>query len=414
MKMLLICMLVSFPAFATDRAKIRAIQVGEDGHTAANVSVFGNLHTATERSDIMVRCAANMPLVATISMVEYSVGATFTTHEDGYCQVSGDGHWMGSRARVLYSVGNQLYHRFTASIPNNLGSITVGAFDAETGFELDVSGTTCQPTAFTMRNYQGVETTAAASFNGDDISGIDFCKYNLYQITYAWLGTVSPTIGIIKDSGFVRIHTVETLEGRTYPHVPDPALPVRCKTSGTAQCRMSSFSGGAYGVGLDNIGFNAVTYRSSTKNINSNDPVVLAVFRAVPTLGGRINRRSATLSEMRAKIYPNTTGSGRARVYIVANPTLGQTPSYSAVRADSIIEVDTTVTSITGGIELISEDGAYSTTPQGGLVFTGSSLDPSKVGTVGRAGDIFAIMADRDGTTGDAYDIDLSLNWGER
>jgi hypothetical protein len=190
-------------------------------------------------------------------------------------------------------------------------------------------------------------------------------------------------------------------------------LPIRVKATGGAIVRSNSWYGGSTGGDASsNTNFNPVRWRRQVTG-NGAGQIVVANFRIKSTDGsGDIVRICAELEKLIPYIQANATSqSGAVMVAIHAGVTLGGSPSWSAARADSMVEVDTAGT-ISSSTILYSQVFGFSDTNQGGTSFGADTISSDRLGLLGYAGDVFSLTTERVLGSG-TYDSDTTMIWVE-
>lgn len=386
------------------------VMVGAEGFPAF-ISGFGELLTAVQVDDISVRFGANMPSLSPRGRVLASGAGSVTYSDGGYAVLDSTGGTatLTSVATVQYRNGHVNIYKMTASNTAGTGSYEAGPHDAEEGFFVTVSGGVI--TSATIRTDSVDTATLAANFNGDSLTGINFDKYSIFIFAYGWLGVYPPTIWTMKNQRWLKIHTFPSDDDRTTPHVRNSALPVRISAKSGAIVRTSSWNGGSIG-GADNAADNPLWYSRFTTGLTTGE-LVIANFRvkAADANSDKVRIRAA-LHTLETFVQANNTGqSGTVRFRLYGNSVVGGSPSWAAVRADSLVEVDTAGT-LTSGTVIWSTVAGFSDTNQGGANPSDRTVDANKLGAAGYAGDYFTLTVERISGSG-TYDYNLELGWTE-
>jgi len=398
----------------TDTGGVEATVVGAEGFPI-QVSAFGELLVAEEHTDIAVRFGANMGGFSTKGRISEGATGVFSYSANGYATIDSSGPVDASLTSVAlcqYRIGRPQIYRQTTAVTNASGTVEVGPHDDEEGFYLVIDAATGGITKAVIRKNSTDSDTLAASFDGDDLSSYDFRDGSIFIFKYGWLGYYPPTIWVIKDQSLKKIHTFPTDSGLTEPHLSHPALPCRVTAKGGAICRTSSWVGGSIGGEDDSVSYNPVSYsRTGTANTAA---ITVANFRVKALdANSRLVRIRAILRSISPFIQANATGqSGAVRLVLYAGVTLGGTPSWAAARADSLVEVDTAGTFVSG-TDVMGRSFGYSDTNQGGANFSTGEINPSKIGAIGWAGDMFSIRLEPLFGGTDSWDYSMDVEWTE-
>ncbi|MCK5608330.1 hypothetical protein KAR91_40990 [Candidatus Pacearchaeota archaeon] len=200
-----------------------------------------------------------------------------------------------------------------------------------------------------------------SDWSGDLLDGtgknsfdLDPTKGNVYEIQYQWLGfggikfyVEDPKIG-----DFVLVHTIEYSNANILPSINNPALPLCIEVENTTNdtnVQIQSSSMGGFTEGSQN-GKGLPHTEDSTKSLSTTETVILAIHNK-PVFQGVQNR---TLVKPRV-LSLGADGNKLASFKVYINPIIGGNPSFADHDSDvSVISVDTTGTTITGGNEVFS------------------------------------------------------------
>jgi len=255
-----------------------------------------------------------------------------------------------------------------------------------TGWEVSVSGTTVEFLSYDAAAHggsysvsgQGVtatfvnavtgvapteDWTPQASWNGFDtldgagISGVTLNpnKGNVYRIDYQWLGFGAIRFYIEEPAtgSFVEVHRIAYANKNTVPSVYNPTFPLYVSAINQANTtnmtlKTASMVGMVQGKEVD-LGerFGADASKGSVTT-----EVAVLTIRVKEVYQSRINR---------THIFPDlwsgggeNAGNKALSFRLLYNATLGGTPSYSDVDTNtSVVEVDTSATTVTGGFEFL-------------------------------------------------------------
>lgn len=260
----------------------------------------------------------------------------------------------------------------------------------------------------------GVAPTATvvnqADFNVDPLDGtgpsgltLDPTKGNVFQITYQYLGFGEIIFWIenTDDGVFVPFHEIRYTNENTEVSLSNPAI--------TFSVAAYNFSGAGNNVTVKSASamlgtqgqrnFPKVAYSSSVARsalAAARTPVLSIRLKQV--YQGRLTLTEAILRALSTAV----TTTKPVRAELVFNGALNNTANFALVGGDSFVMVDTSATSITGGITLfgfvLSKDGS-NIVNLGGL---------SEI-TLGRFDTVSVVLTPQAGNT----DADVSLAWFE-
>ena len=269
---------------------------------------------------------------------------------------------LGGLARIttLFETGG------VAATVQHAGLIDeVGSSEAfNNGYTIGFEGT-----VFGFHRFQNDVLTTVAQANWDDpldgsgASGmtLDTSKLNVWEIQFQYLGSGAITLLVEDDSTgkFVKIHTILYANLNIIPSVFMPnfqiALFVDNKaTTSDLIVKSSSFSYFVEGKAEPILTHQPQQSTGIISKAGVSTEVAIFTIRNKTTYASKTNFIEINLEKLAASIEassPNNLGEIR----IVRNTTLGGTPSYSDINTtDSVVEIDTSGTTLTGGKELFS------------------------------------------------------------
>lgn len=384
------------------------VNLASQGGGGAVIGTFGELVSAAPHDEISAQ-------------FQYSIDTTFdvTTSTSGDGSVSQSGSYavlssttgscsMQSKDTLRYKPGHTALINFTASF-DGAGSGTVGLFDADDGVFLEVENGDIKRVAY--RNATSDTQVLKADFDGEDISGIDWSKINVYRIMFGWLGVAPILIQVMQPSGrFITIHKFETPGTLTTTHVGNAVIPIRMETSGDMEIRTASWQGANIGngslVGARPFSQDGVTTLSGT------NVATLVVFENKSTFQSKTNKVKAKLLRYKFKVDGQGNNEGTVRIQIIGNPVLSGTPSWNDINtASSVMRYDEAQTYSSGGMMQLTDWLGYSSANQGGAA-EGSEFDADRLGLVAFPGQQFAIIAQN--VNGSAnVNVRWTFNWEE-
>jgi hypothetical protein len=189
--------------------------------------------------------------------------------------------------------------------------------------------------------------------NGPSKMVLDHTKLNVYSIEYQWLGAgeIDFKVEDEETGKLIDVHRVKFANSDTEPSTFNPSFPIEMKivkTSGTEDIRMKSASMSGFVEGKNIIlGPTNNTGGSTTATSET------AIFnlRNKTTYVGVTNRVRAYLRNLSLANDKNQL----ATITVYRNATLSGVASWSDINGDdSVMEVDTVQTYVSGGNNLFS------------------------------------------------------------
>lgn len=209
-----------------------------------------------------------------------------------------------------------------------------------------------------------------ADWNGDRMDGTDLSKQTLdltngviFAVDMEWLG-LGRTRAMIWQQGQPIILDHRSGRGGDTVYQTTANLPVQYRQEQTAAtgatmkavcCSVISEGGSAVETGRVHSVGNGTTTRSAT----SGTRVATLTIRPKATFNSITNR--ALVSPLMSELY--VSGNTDAYWELILNGTIGGSPSFASVEADSLVEYDVAGTTITGGHVLAS---GYAPSAKGG------------------------------------------------
>lgn len=297
--------------------------------------------------------------------------ATWVTNQSSVAlAVTGSG--VGSVVRQTYRVfpyqpGKGLLMLATFVMDNSSSTnLTqrVGYFNTQNGvFFQKIDGVN----SFVLRSYTSgsvsdARTVTQANWNGDKLDGtgasgltLDTSKAQILWMDFEWLGVGSVRCGFIINGEYIVCHTFQNANEITSVYMTTAILPVRYEITSTAAvaatlyqiCSSVVSEGGYDQTSVDH----SARRTTSLTGISSTFLPLVSIRLASTALG-------AVVLPNRVNVLPLTADN--FEVVLVKNPTLGGTPSWSAVSSDANVEMDTSATSYTGGT-IVQSDYAVAT-----------------------------------------------------
>ncbi len=289
--------------------------------------------------------------------------------------VSGEIVIRQTREYFKYQAGKSLLINFTrvyGAAKTNVRK-RCGYFDSHNGWFFEQTGTDFAVVQRTYTSGSVVDTGAnripQTAWNLDKLDGtgpsgitLDVTKNNLYIIDLQWLGTGRVRYGVFMNGAIIYCHQFNNSNILSTPETTTANLPLRneIENTGTAASPTSLkvvcstiISEGGYEEtkGIPQEASNEI----NTRSVGTAGVPVLSI-RHKATFNSIVNRVKILLNH--ADLYIT---SGDAYFEIILGGTIGGTPVWNSVGANSCMEFDVAGTTITGG-EIIASGFMSSTT----------------------------------------------------
>lgn len=213
-----------------------------------------------------------------------------------------------------------------------------------------------------MRHTNGTQHwTYQRDWNFDRMDGtgpseqvLDHTKGNVYRIMFQWLGFGAIRY-MVEDSLagiFSTVHVEHYANSNAVePTLHDPSFPIDFRVQNTTNTtpltlRSACFCAMAEGIKqVLGLKFSA----DNTKVLSTTSHVSILAVRCRTTLNGFQHYVPVFLRLLSV----GTDGTKNAMIYLIKDPVLGGSPSWADVKtSDSVVEYDTTSTTVTGGTQL--------------------------------------------------------------
>lgn len=316
--------------------------------------------------------------------------------------------YLWSRRVLSYRQGQGSVVRhttvFTACVADSTQIIGVG--DAVDGFFFGCNGASFG----LLRRQNSVDNwTAQTSWNEDKAAGaetlpfIDITKGNVYQIRYQWLGFGAITFWIENPAtgDFNKVHTIKYANAYTDPSIFNPSLPLHAEVVNTTNAtnimlQTSSMMGGIEGKEVD-LG-NIVSISNDKSAVTTTETNIVTIQNKALFVA-KTNRVEI---ELKSFSY-GVDGTKPVIIRLVKNATLGGSPSYSDISANtSVVSYDVAGTTLTGGEPIFTLSVSKS---------DGDVIDLSPYNIVLEPGEILTLSFEATSSTTDATG---SLVWSEK
>lgn len=383
--------------------------------------VFGEQFATDIKNDVLVQFHYPLSSYDTVQTVTGTGTVTSLNHLVFVSTGAGTTSTAAIRSvnNLRYRPGHTAMINFTADFTNG-GVVNstqkVGAFDSQDGMYVGFNGTT---RVVGYRN-DGVDTEITeANWNGDPrVKDFTWDKLNVFRIQFGWLGTAPICYQVLLPgtSTFSTIHTVRVHGSASEPHIGQPSMPVQiavAKTAGTTDIVVTSGSWQAGVMGLCQTCGNRPFHDARVKNTVTTTPVSVVNYRSLTTFAGKVNKIRAQLIRYQFFVDAPANGYGTIRVRIIANPTIGGTPSWTDISINnSTLQYDVAGTYTNGtGTEALTEWIGFA----GGGAGRGSgsiTIDANQMGLFLDPGVTYSIVADLVNGTGDP-NVRVTFNWAE-
>lgn len=388
-----------------DENPIQSSIVGQGGESAT-VGPFGELLTGIKVDDISVQfqygqlnTAFDMKNPITTGDGNVSVKTNLLSAESA----SSGTALVETKRTIRYRPGMSGYIDFTAMFTGT-GMAEIGGFDSRDGFLIKYDNGSLQ---------FGYRRDGTDFFEDVDSSGIDLSKLNIYRILYGYLGSADPVL-LVKDPNYRVLKRIRTAGVLDRTHVSNPVFPISVYAENGAEVKCGSMAGGVLDGGPDvdtrvfSFPFEPLADGTALEQGNVNlvgtDVTTAVIFRMRDTYQTEINKVAAKLLQWNTSVRPPASGDGTVLFQLIAGNvdtiTFSAAPTYSQIDTDnSTVEYDHTagtgasVEYVSGGRVILQSQQFYSA-GQGNSSSNGSlsNIDSEKLGSTGRAGDIFVLL----------------------
>lgn len=315
--------------------------------------------------------------------------------------------------RFPYQPGKGLLVLMTFVMDNTESNLRqrAGYFDTQNGVFFQKTGTTKE---FVLRSYisgavDDSRTVAQSSWNGDKLDGtgpsgltLDPTKAQILWMDFEWLGVGDVRCGFIINGQYILCHTFHNANLITSVYMTTAILPLRYEIKNTATAASSSSmkaicasvvsEGGFQQVSIDHV-----ARRTSILNTIGTTFLPLVSIRLASTALG------AVVLPNRVQVLPTT--SQNYEVALFKNATLTGA-SWAAVSSNANVEMDVASTAITGGtivqVDYTTASGSGGVAPLAAA--TGYNWDLQLGASLSSVSDVYsvAIRTISGATTGDA------------
>ena len=199
--------------------------------------------------------------------------------------------------------------------------------------------------------------------DGTGASGmtIDQTKLNVFQIQFQYLGAGAINVYVENDTDgkFVLVHTEEYANVNIEPSVHNPNFHHTAWVNNAGTTSDMEIKSSSYAYFIEGrtamIDLHQPQFASGIRQkLSVDSEVAIMTIRNKITYASKANFIDILIQGLLGAIEANSTNNLGA-VRVVKNATLGGTPSYSDINtSNSVVEIDTAGTTVTGGIELLA------------------------------------------------------------
>ena len=278
-----------------------------------------------------------------------------------------------SKRHAKYRPGLGGVMRFTAlfSAPEAATDQYIGLMDTEgsssafkNGYCIGYDGT-----SFGLHRFSNdVKTSVAQSSWDDPMDGtgdsgmtLDQAKLNVFFIQFQYLGAGAIVLWLeSQESGeLVKAHTIKYANSNTGPSVINPNFHFMICANNKATTTDLIIKSASYGYFIEGL---TKYFELHQPQFSSGEQELTGVTTEEAVLTIRNKTSYSSKDNFIDILIENVTGSIEAssannlgKIRLVRNATLGGTPSYSDIDStDSVVDMDTSGTTVTGGKEILS------------------------------------------------------------
>jgi hypothetical protein len=312
------------------------------GYDGTSFSVIHDSHGAAEVRLITVTGAASGSESATVTLdsVAFTANLTNTTAAGNAFEIARDGNADATiGAQWHFEQNGDTVNVLAKSVGDKTGTFSFSSATA--------TATVAESRAGAAKTEMRV---AQASWNRNAAASLDPTKINVYEIRYGFLGAANMTFHWLDPAvgDFVKVHEMEHANTGVITNIGNPALKVGWVSSSVSSTTNLTVQGASALLAIE--GEEVVT--ETPHSTFFEDTGVTATLSNILTLrcrqvyGDRVN-----LGEIEpVDISVDNDSTKGIIVEVIKNTALGGVPNYSYIdQTNSIAEVDTSGTTITGG-----------------------------------------------------------------
>lgn len=274
---------------------------------------------------------------------------------------------MESRERARYMPGQGQSASFTAVYASGCVSSSTqeeGLGDSADGFFFGCNGSSF---GINRRQNGSDNWVPQTAWNFDRMDGtgpsamnLDITKGNIYKLAFAWHG-FGPVRFFIMDqttSKYVLVHTIFYPNTATTPTVFNPSLPLHVKVANSGNASNLQMYIGSMGVQSEGPHLEVGQSRQSADNQKASigtSPTSVFTIKNATTFNGKTNRTQLHIDQMSFSV--GAAGSNDAVFRLIHNATTATSTFVDINTATSVVSVDVSGTSTSGGHALLSTFG---------------------------------------------------------
>lgn len=250
-----------------------------------------------------------------------------------------------------------IFLTFNFTAPTTNVRKRAGYFTSDNGIFLQQAGD--GTISVVLRSYvtgSPVDTVVnQADWNLDTFSDLDPTKAQILIIDLEWLGVGRVRCGLVQNGLIRYFHQFLNANLRDTVYMSTAQLPLRYEITATgvpgATGTFTTICGSVISEGGQdqNIGFPFATRNSAIRTVGGT-PLPLISIRPKATFNGKSNRVQVIQREL--ELF-NNGNSSLCAIDVIYNGTLTGA-AFASVDAQSVMEVDTSATAVTGGIVVLS------------------------------------------------------------
>lgn len=321
---------------------------------------------------------------------------------------------------VPYTPGNSQFIAITGNLnPDNVtnwtnlrAEIGYGSANNGVGFRYDSNGCSIFLRSSISGSAQDLVLVKQANWNVNTVSNVDWTKSQIFMIDFQSLAVGRIRFYLDRAGDAILVHEIVNDNVRVGPYWQNGSLPPywSVENTGTAQAtgRILAICCTVKSEGapdLDEIpGFPfSFSNVASAKTVSSSLVPVLTI-QLKPTFSGLINRGLVRIEDI------SVMGTNPFHWRLIKNATISGA-NFTSVDVDSICNGDTSATTISGGITILSGYQGTAAGSRGSASIPLTGKVPLAVNSAGTTGDTITLAAIRVGSQDAA--VSAAVNWQE-
>lgn len=337
-----------------------AIGVGTElsfGHDGSNG--FGVLHRTGGRLEVRTLTVTTPAggaetLTVTLDGTAYSVNATAGTAAHNAFEIATDSDFGIDKTWQAYQNGSTVIFMKSA-VGTATGSYSIASTGALVGNIVQTeAGTAVTDTWVYQGSWDNPTPFGATSF--------DPTKGNVYEIEFGYLGYAGIKFKILNPNSnqFVTVHTIKYPNSYAVPHLDIPNFKIgwfAASLGSSTDTSVFGASAAGFVSGKRETLRNPIAHGNTKTGVTTTLTNILSI-RVRPEMAGFVNLNEVLPTYASVAV----DGTKPVGIEIHINPTFGGEPNWTYHdQTNSIVEYDTTATTVTGGKEIavigVSKDG---------------------------------------------------------